>query len=122
MRIAFSIIGILVSIAVIITGIILCDEYVSTYVMSAEFGADFYTYIYDATRKVAILSGETATAVYHGFGYLLIGIGSIAFCAFGVSLSPTKPKVIVMPPVAQVSSPVNSEIAYKNDHSDYPNS
>lgn len=116
MKKAFSIIGILVSVAVIIMGITLGNEGVSSYVRDAEFGADFYTYIYSATRTSAMRIAENTIAMYKCFGFLLIALGSLSLCGFACNLNKEKSNAPQVTPV-QTNEPLAS-IAPMKVHDD----
>ena len=83
----WSAIGLLLGIIVVVVGIIFmatpAAEYGTNTPEYASFGADYYTYQYDATRDAAINVGVVAEnlramsaklALYAGFGFVVLGL------------------------------------------------
>lgn len=120
MRKFFAVIGMLVCAGLVVAGIMFVEGnmggntstassapsyYNSGY---ATFGADFYTYVTNnageaasAVRTAAANLNHIARLLRNFCGAVLIGMGLIGFCGFGVALG-SKPKaqtVPMMPPV-----------------------
>ena len=83
----WAVIGLLLGIAVVVVGIVFmatpAAEYGTNTPEYASFGADYYTYQYDATRDAAINVGVVADnlramseklALYAGFGFVVLGL------------------------------------------------
>ena len=88
MKKIFSYVGIAVGLAVVIMGfVVLGLETGNTYIESASFGGDFYTYSYSATRIAAQNVGYLAEIVGKGIAFLLIAIGATDICVFGFKLA-----------------------------------
>lgn len=81
------VIGLLLGIVVVVVGIVFmatpAAEYGTNTPEYASFGADYYTYQYDATRDAAINIGVVADnlramsaklALYAGFGFVVLGL------------------------------------------------
>lgn len=82
----FAIIGIIMSIGAIITGICILAMSGGLYTRYASFGGDFYTYIYEATSRATDNLKNLIKVVKVGFGmlFMLGGCGGIA--SFGIKL------------------------------------
>lgn len=103
MKKTFSMIGIIAgAIIIIILGIVvLALDTGTTYVESASFGADFYTYSYKAIKIAAQNVGNLANIASKGIGFLLIAIGITDICVFGCKLADIKE-----PPSALPATPI----------------
>ena len=96
----WNLIGLILGLAIVIAGVIFAaapaDSYHTSSPKSAEFGADFYTYQYDATRIAADNAAVTANnirelghaiALYTGFSFIFAGLliavhfGKKVFCS-----------------------------------------
>ncbi len=115
MKKIFSIVGIAVGAMIIIFGIVMIGMSIgSSYLLSTEFGADFYTYSYRATKAAADNVRALSRIAREGFGFLLIAIGATDVCAFGCKLADSldlkkasKPAPVA--PVAPVATPVDTQ-------------
>ena len=115
MKRAFSIIGIIVCIAIIFMGINLLSVKIELESAAfALFGADFYTEIYSATRYAANNIKTLAEFIYTVMAYLMISVGSIGFCFFCVKLGETKKDSLVVE-IAEQSKQFNRQILEKAD-------
>lgn len=95
----FCLLGMIIGLAAIIVGIVVASHEYSgysdyQYLSDAEFGADFYTYIYDAARYAgnntkAIVSGVRSLheVCATAFGWMFILGGLLTVCVFGSKLS-----------------------------------
>ncbi len=83
--------GMLVGLASIIVGIWFLDRqfYGASSLKDITFGADFYTEIYNASRRIySMLShiNDFIEYVKKGFGFAFIFLGAIDICLFGSKL------------------------------------
>ena len=53
---------------------------------TAEFGADFYSYIYDAVRYAAMNIYKSAEEIVKTLGIIIAAIGAFMICYFGRSI------------------------------------
>ena len=98
MKKAFSTIGIIVGIAIVVMGIVVLRlKTGETYVESTSFKGDFYTYSYRATRIAAQNIGYLAQIVSKGIGFLLMAIGVTDICVFGCKLADTNKSPLASP-------------------------
>ncbi len=80
----FSIIGLVISLIAFFMGIVMLSQPSGTAVStSVNFGANFYTYLYQSVAVAASNVCQTNATLARGMGYLLIAAGLIAFCYFG---------------------------------------
>ena len=100
MKKTFSIIGIVVGAIVIVFGFIVMGlDTGSSYLYSTEFGGDFYTYSYKATRIAAENVNALAEIVNKGIAFILIAIGATDICVFGCKLADAKNPQITSAPI-----------------------
>jgi hypothetical protein len=78
-----TIAGIIIGAVVFVLGIVVLAQDTGYKPEYVEFGADFYTYSYSATRYAAGNVMELAEIVKKGLGFLLMAIGAIDACVFG---------------------------------------
>ena len=94
MKKVFSIIGIVVGTIIIIMGVVLYDMKAGdSNISRAEFGADYYTYSYNAARTTAENVYALSIIVQYGISFLLIGIGATSICFFGCQLADATKKI-----------------------------
>lgn len=81
----WSVIGTVIGCVVFVCGIItIFDPVISRdYPRTAEFGADFYTYIYDAVKDVAMNIPAAAEGIVRTQGIIIAAIGAFMTCYFG---------------------------------------
>ncbi len=97
MKRAICILGILVSLVIIVTGFITYASADEFFVMSGiEFGADFYTEIFEEVEQIKASARSIDNAIYEVGGLLLCSIGGISFCAFGFMFFDTFKKMEVV--------------------------
>lgn len=84
----WSVIGTVIGCVVFVCGIIMIfDPDVSgSTPRTAEFGADFYSYIYDAVRYAAKNIYKSAEEIVKTQGYIIAAIGAFMTCYFGRSI------------------------------------
>ena len=108
MKKIFCVIGIIVGMIIIILGfVVLGLDTGSSYISSAEFGADFYTYCYKAIKIAADNVISMAKIVNRGIAFLLIAIGATDICIFGYKLVDEKNLQII--PVIDSKEPFTSD-------------
>ena len=93
----WNICGLLTGVAAIFVGISLLKQefYTVATLDELKFGADFYTEMYDVTRRIhALLTNinDLIEYVKTGFGYLFVFGGIIDICVFASKLSFTENK------------------------------
>lgn len=82
-----SIVGIILGIVVIYLGFSVKDaDYGSWQTMSVSFGADFYTYSYEAAAQAANNVLALAKIARSGIAYLLMAVGAFEALYFGCVL------------------------------------
>ena len=87
------ILGIIVSLSIIILGIITYSNADEMFIASGiEFGADFYTEIFEEVEQIKASTRSIDNAIYEIGGLLLISIGGISLCNFLKDLSNTLTK------------------------------
>ncbi len=90
----WDLIGVLLGVVILIVGITFYatppDSFSTSYASSAAFGADFYTYQYDATRIAADNAAVTANNIRelgktmaHYAGFFFIAAGLLTLVHFG---------------------------------------
>lgn len=77
-----AVFGFALGVATIIFGIIVFDNSTGSYADYASFGADFYTYMYEAGRYAANNLVRVAGILREAFGYLLISLGGFEIIFF----------------------------------------
>ncbi len=82
----FNIAGMIVGAAMIITGIYFLSHPYTSSVGTAEFGADFYKYMYRAAARAANNVSTLYTRLSVFAGLLFIYAGIIDICVFGIML------------------------------------
>lgn len=127
----WNFIGLVLGLVIVITGIIFAcapaDSYSTSYpTKDVEFGADFYTYQYEATRFAAKNTATTANnirelghalALYAGFSFIFGGLlvmihfGKKTFCEAPSSLSATETHSASSPEDAPVQEDMGSPAA-----------
>lgn len=90
----WNLIGCVLGVIILLVGVVFCvtppDSYYTTSTDYATFGADYYTYQYDATRAVASNAAVTANnlreighAQARYIGVLLMVIGALTVVSYG---------------------------------------
>ena len=102
--------GILVGVAAIVIGFCFLQRkfYDPQYLDSIKFGADFYTEIYNANRRIHALLGNINDLIEYvkkGFGITFILAGAIDICVFGSKLRFCK----IKSPAQEISSEKEKE-------------
>lgn len=77
-----SIVGVVIGVLTVIVGIIVLNMYTGSNPTSTSFGADFYTYIYRATRIAASNINDLGKILCCGLGFVLISMGLTEICVF----------------------------------------
>ncbi len=107
----FNLIGMIIGIAAIITGIVLIvapPVYSTDWVKDASFGADFYTYVYSAARYAANNAADIAhytkdiLSIFGGLSFIFAGLLATLHYAKLFFVTPILVKdERVIPPVRQ---------------------
>ena len=116
----FCVIGMIVGIITVLIGLYVAFGYKAsfngTYTDSASFGADFYTYIYEATSdasyNVAALGNLVSKAlsfIVRSLGFLLMSIGGAITCFFGYKMDCIKKDTKPVLNLPDFSEPVKPE-------------
>ncbi|MBQ8176636.1 MAG: hypothetical protein IJ035_06325 [Oscillospiraceae bacterium] len=74
--------GVAIGVLTVVFGIIVLNMYTGRFPDGASFGADFYTYIYEATDIAASNIKDMGNIVRYGFGFILISMGLTEACIF----------------------------------------
>lgn len=83
-----SLIGIVAGLLVIIFGIIVMSSYSGSWSSTTtSFGADFYTYSYQATARAGNNVRELGEMMQQAFGFILIAMGLFDCCYFGLKFA-----------------------------------
>ncbi len=90
--------GMLVGAAAIVVGILFLEQqyYSSSSLDSITFGADFYTEIYNASRRIYSRLGlinDVIEYVRSAFGWMFIFFGLVDICVFGSRLQFPQPEI-----------------------------
>lgn len=111
MKKKFSLIGMIVGVAIIVLGIVVLSlDIGGGYLESTSFGGDFYTYSYRATRTAANNVGDLISAFKIGVGFLLISIGATDICVFGCKMAEAKESASPVTVKAETAEDIASEL------------
>ena len=85
-RVRMCIAGIVVGILIVFAGFMVeCSDY--SIGRSIQFGADFYTEMYDVTQDVGRALNSAINDLITAIGTLITAIGAIDICFFGLKLT-----------------------------------
>lgn len=113
MKQVLAFIGVVCGLATIVIGFNLLNaDYGAWQSMTVSFGADFYTYSYEATARAANNVLEMAKILRSGFAYLLMALGALGSLYFGIVAIKTPESTTsasALPPETPVEKPIKEE-------------